>query len=302
MANIHPWLLPIINHNKLSDVTKTNYRNVVQRLQSCTGKDLEWIVTNHHQAMEAVSNALKCEPLTIRTYVSILLGLFKYSPDLQGTYHIQYNELLETYRTLSANIAAQYDSMKPGVRSGKSFMPWHQVEMVRDAFPDKTSMDFLVVCCYTLMEPLRADLGCVRIVKHGEPRPNEDHLMVDSHGDSMQLHIGALRKVSKPFNREIPSKLCRIIHKSLLRQPRKYLLVSPSTQKAFTNAVTFSNYVGRVLKRVLHNEHASINMLRHSFVSSLDLNNMPRSEMRQTASNMGNSTGVMLDYRIVNCV
>lgn len=299
-------LLKNIDESKLSSVTKTNYRRVSERLQQVVEKDLEWILRHPDETMRALKKAgLLSEATSKRQYISIILGIFKYNPSLNSdpemarhrkTYMTKFNET-------DAVVREKYNSMRPSKKQTVGFVPWTDVTRIRDGL-DRKSVEYFVLCCYSMIPPVRADLGDVKIVRDsGEnddlDAKNLNYLMISGR-NKITLCLNSF-KTDKHYDRycqDLPANLRKVIFDSLRRDPREYLIVSPSTKKPFVNPESFSKFVSRILQKVFGKKHASINMLRHSFISNLDLNEMSASELREVAQKLMHTVSTLMTYRL----
>jgi integrase len=304
-------LLAPIESSDLSEVTKRNYRTKVRQLVGLTGKSLRWVLKHPTETLEELGkDGRRSEAATRRTYASLVLGIFKYNPALQKKIAEAFERWSAAFKKADDAVMEKYDTLTPSERQTEAFVPWERILQIRDDLSvDQTaaSQDYLVLAMYTMIPPVRADLGEVRIWRSA-PGKNVDverhanYLLIgqEEEEENMTLVLTEFKtsKTRKQYSRQLPARLCMVISESLRETPRKFLLVSPSTGKPFGNASTFSNYVARVLKRTLGTKHASINMLRHSFVTSLDFNKMTPRQIEETASALMHSPDMMSRYRL----
>lgn len=300
-------LLAPIESSDLSQVTKRNYRTKVRQLVGLTGKSLQWVLKHPNETFcELAKGGRRSEATTRRTYASIVLGVFKYNPTQQKKHPEAFRRWSAAFKEADDTVREKYDTLAPSERQTEAFVPWERILQIRDEIPDEeknSSQDYLVMAVYTMIPPVRSDLGDVRIWRspaNVDADKHANYLLIAEETDDMTLVLTEFKtsKTRKPYSRQLPPQLCKAIADSLRDNPRKFLLVSPSTGKPFGNASTFSNYVARVLKRTLGTKHASINMLRHSFVTSLDFNKMTPRQIEETAAALMHSPDMMSRYRL----
>ena len=95
--------------------------------------------------------------------------------------------------------------------------------------------------------------------------------------------------------RVLPPKLTSVLVESLDANPRDYLFVN-ANGTPFTSNHSFTVWMGRLLSRVFGGRNVSVNMLRHSYVSSVDYNNTSASSLARLAKAMGHSETVQRRY------
>ena len=294
-------LLAPIAQSSLSEFTKRNYKTKVQQLERITQHKLCWILQHPDEALSILRETVSSEATTHRTFFAIVLGIFKYNPELREKQRKAYEQWLAAFKTVDVKVQDKYDTMTASQKQTEAYVPWTTIVTKREAYPDKRSQDYLVLCCYTMIPPVRADLGDIKICQHEKEIVSRypNYLMMMSPTD-MTLVLTAFKtdRAMKIYRQILPPELCKVIDESLQKNPRKFLIVSPRTGSAFENPGTFSNYVGRVLKRILGTPHASLNMLRHSYVTSLDLNKMTSRDMKNAADSLMHSVETMMRYRL----
>lgn len=95
--------------------------------------------------------------------------------------------------------------------------------------------------------------------------------------------------------RVLPPKLTQVLVQSLEANPRDYLFVN-ANGVPFPSSHAFTVWMGRLLRKVFGGRNVSVNLLRHSYVSSVDYNNTSASNLARLAKAMGHSETVQRRY------
>ena len=95
--------------------------------------------------------------------------------------------------------------------------------------------------------------------------------------------------------RVVPPTLQRVMSQSLSAFPRDWLFVN-STGQPFKDSHAFTVWAGRVLSSVFNGRHVGPNILRHSFISSVDFNESNAGQLARLARDMGHSQAMQRKY------
>lgn len=247
--------------------------------------DKENTATNRHMYLSAV-NALFSHCPTI---VAQLPAGMDFRSSWQSLM-IQNSEEIRERRLESKPTVAQ--EKKEG-----SALTFEQVCAVRDALPDN-SIDKLLLGFYTYIPSVRADYFATQIVRKGEvgaaaTYPN--FISLYEGGASLTLtdfkSKGKYKKIEHP---SLPTELVRLLSVSLSERPRGFLFVD-DVGAPFSRA-GFSTWASRRLTKVFNVNKMTLVLLRHIYVSSLDMN-MPTKELERIGSLMGHSLSTQRSYK-----
>lgn len=159
------------------------------------------------------------------------------------------------------------DEQKLSDKQDEKYLAWSELVDVQKKLADmvnKNKMqwrEYLVVSLYTLINPVRADFGDMKVVRKFEPSTNQLVL-----GDARPYFVFSDYKTAKTYGDvriEVPDELCEVINDwfEFLGQEPYYLLDQEYSGK------TLSNYIRRVFEK--HTGKAvGINLLRHARISS----------------------------------
>jgi hypothetical protein len=263
----------------LSVLSKRTYHTHLRTLRALVGKDIDYIV-RHPKPVYAAICAKTQQVLTRKSYINSITTLFRHLPGLAEKYPAQAIAWRAAQAVELTAAAKRYDSNEPTDKQRAAHVPWADVLKARDALP-KASVDYLLLCMFTKIPPLRADFDRIAIL-HRKPTAAQvaaepNYLVVSSTPGadgvpSMTLVLNEFKTKGarlQQYFKDLPEDLCAVIHASLEREPRSYLFVSPLTGERFNSTNAYGLFVMRILRRVFAPKRVNINTLRHSFVSAL---------------------------------
>lgn len=213
---------------------------------------------------------------------------------------------LAEFRRLDQIVSNRYLSNLPTTRQAKGFVPWTQISTMRTQLP-LGSRERLLLAMYTLHAPLRCDFNRVLIKCLMKPdlfgkeldAISEDNLLVLSRRASEPSWLFLREfKTSKSGLYKMPLHplLTNEIRASLKQNPRKWLF-EDRTGAAYTPKA-FSAWANRVLLR-LFGRPLSLTLIRHSFITSMDMSSFSTSQREYVAQTMCHSRSMQEAYRFV---
>lgn len=287
-----------VKAGKLQDVTRLNYVTRLATIERNTGRSVDFMLKHPSETCQQLSG----EPQTVRSYLTAFLALFRHEPRLLSRHPAEHATFKECFLKVDKIVQDKYNANQPNKRQVDAYIPWETILQKRDALP-RDSQDYLVLCLYTMIPPLRADFGNVRIL-HAEPAKSSAESRVGNYvvvRDSyVRLVLNEFKSKSAhmpQYNKILPPDLQKVIQESLQRNKREYLLVS-SKGKAFTRDNTYVVYVHRLLEKCL-GKKVSISMLRHIYISSLDHNKLTSGQKEQISADMLHSVRTQDRYRLL---
>lgn len=290
-------------HGKIKRVTVDNYETRLAALAADADMSLAKLLRRPALTLRLVDRRSAGADQTARSYLTAILALLRYDEELQASLGTSVALAFKrAFRDVDRRVRARYDANEPTERQRRAYMPLAEVLRRRDAL-DADAPEYLVLCLYTMIPPLRADFGNVRILTR-EPRGEDasargNYLVVRD--KYMRLVLNEFKSKSKKlpqYNKILPRDLERVVRNSLARQPRSHLLVSPRTGEPFVRDNTYVVYVHRLLERAL-GKKVSISMLRHIFVNAVDYNAITAGERTRLSADMLHSVATNDRYRLV---
>lgn len=299
----HPWIRSILAAD-ISNRTKDQYVRISLNLQKLAhGRGLEDVIA-HPKAMikriEKEYDSLQ----TRKSHVSAIKAILKYNPDLQEEYKDQALKWAEYFRTLDRAITERVASAEPTQRELLNWVEWKDVvrKQYEMGLTEYGSVPHLLLSMYSLIEPIRADYGDVRIIHEGsrESRAlpedaNYVYLSQRSGESKLVLHSYKTSKKYGTFERILPDQLVSIIAASLTKEPRAYLFVDEFGHP-YEKKNSYTRFANRTFERIFGKKF-TISLVRHSFVSSIDFNETTPLQLMQHSKNMMHSISMQQMYR-----
>lgn len=300
----------IIEKTELSDSSKDNYKRRMQKLVTLCNKDMDWVLANCKKVLEIMEKNGVTEPQSVKALLSVVVALFKHAKPLKAQMPKAYKCWLAAFLKINEIVESKYDNLKPSEKQVEAYVPWVNIIKRRDEL-DKIEGQHdkhLILSLYTMIPPARADLNMVRIYRNVEPKDSDkaeypNFLLIKARGKAkvtMILVYNEFKSKSKflqLYEKVLPPNLVEVIEASLKRDPRDFLIVSPSTKKPFDKPNSYTKYFNRILKDVFKNKDMSINTLRHSYVMSVNFNTLTPVEKEAIAKDMMHSPDMFDRYR-----
>jgi hypothetical protein len=295
----------IIDGTTLSDTSKKNYKFRLKRLVNITGKDVDWIMTNCQKTIEIMEENNIKEPQSKKALINSILTLFKHGPPgLKKKMNKAYKCWFSAFSKVNQVAQNKYDTLTASDKQVDVYVPWVDIIKKRDEI-EKDSDAYLLLCLYTMIPPARSDLNKIKIFLHKSPSETDvkdepNFLMINKDG-SMKLVYNEFKSKSKKlqkYEKVLPKNLVEVIETSLKNKPRDYLIVSPRNGLPYVNANSFTKYFNRMLETVF-GKKLTTNTLRHSFVNSINFQNLTPLEKEVLANDMMHSPEMFDRYRLI---
>lgn len=145
---------------------------------------------------------------TITTYLSALINLVRTKKEEKG--------LLKDYQRLLRLVKTDADQESTGLTANqaKAKRPWSEIEALRDGLVDTDPYDYMVMCLYTMVPPLRDDYRDVEFtVKRlgNSTGTNWYYLSEDGQADELILNHYKTRKSYGQHRQVFPPELAQIV-------------------------------------------------------------------------------------------
>jgi hypothetical protein len=292
------WIQSIERAN-ISPVTKDQYiRNLATLRRLSKGRSLTDIITHPSAMLKRIEKAYTNNQ-TRKALTACIKAIFKWNPDVLEKYKQYADTWHQYFRGTDRAIQQRVSTAEPTERELLNWVPWSQVlakeqELARIEYG---SQDHLLLAMYCLIEPIRGDLGHVRLIanKNIEPDGNYIYLTRESGGSFLVLRDYKTSKRYGVFKRELPDPLVRIIITNLRQNPRPYLFTTESGTP-YVKKNSFVKFVNRTLER-LFDKKFTISLMRHSYISNIDFNSSTPAELFKKSHNMMHSISMQQLYR-----
>ena len=238
----------------------------------------------------------------LHSYISAVLAVFKHAPQ----YINDIPEMFVFHRIwlgiLSDNekdILARRDQNKPTLlqeaREGHKLTLQNIINKREENSID--IMSKLLLAMYTLIPPVRADYYSTHIIKDGEVPETDNYIVLKNNSAELVIRkYKTSRKHGEILHPILPNELYTIILESLTQYPRKYLF--EKNNKPFTPN-GFCKWTASILEKMFGVE-LTLTMLRHIYISSLDLAKMTVEEKKNIGKLMGHTLGIQAEYEWKN--
>ena len=296
----HPWIRAILDAD-LSTATKDQYTRNLSVLQKLSDRRPLEDIVKYPRAAYARIEAAYTNDQTKKAFVSSIKGLFKHVPGLKETYPEALEEWNTRFKMLDKLIFDQIASAEPSDRERVNWVPWKDIVMKERelAYSRYGSSEHLMLAMYTLIEPLRADFGVLKVVEKQPPSTDQGvaNFIVMQPNGTGQLVLNAYKTSKKygRFEREIPDALLNVIRASLSTQPRAYLFVDEQG-KPYVIKNSYIRYANRIFAKIF-GKNLTIRLLRHAFISNLDFNGSTPATLIEHSKMMLHSIGMQQMYR-----
>ena len=300
MPEDHPWVRSIVAAD-ISNATKEQYIRQLIKLQTLAGGRSFETIISHPKAMFLRIDAEYQNLQSKKAMVSAIKAVIKYNPSIEGLYKSQIEKWNDRFRTLDKAITDRVATAEP---TQKELVNWIEWKDVLRKQAELGSLGYgttahLLLSMYSLIEPIRADYGNIRIIEEGEEEAPSDanYIILSKRPDESKLVLHQYKTSRKygTFQRPLPDQLVHIIRSSLSQQPRHYLFVNESG-RPYDKKNSYTRFTNRTFER-LFGKRFTISLMRHSFVSGLDFNESTPATLFQHSRNMMHSIGTQQMYR-----
>lgn len=289
-------------NTKLQDNTKKNYNKFLQKWIDL----FDFEVTPsyiYNRPLESISVLRKWlqendsdTQSILNRYVTIIMSYRKYNLKNVSSDPIIYSKWNDIHKlTYQQIISHRLQSQPTFLQSEKtgSEMTWNEIIDIRDQLPIGAMK--LLIAFYTYIPPMRADYGCVSIIKYGDNPPTANYLMTDEKECTLTMRDFKTSKSYGEIKQKLPNELFLLLQESLKLQPRDWLFCNRYGSPF--NRSNFSSWANEGLSRVFSKDF-SLTFFRHIFLSQLP--KMTLSERQRVANLMGHSLDQQVAYQWIN--
>lgn len=234
----------------------------------------------------------------LHSYISAVLAVFKHAPKYVNdiphmtTYHKLWFEILsDNEKDILIRRGQNKPTLLQEAREGHKLSLQDLVNKRDEVGIDIVSK--LLLAMYTIIPPVRIDYYATQIIKEGEIPETDNYIILKNNEAELVIRkYKTARKHGEIRHPVLPNELYRIIIESLKLHPRKYLF--ENNGKPFTPN-TFCKWSSSTLERLFGVE-ITLTMIRHIYISSLDLPKMTVEERKNIGKLMGHTIGVQAEY------
>lgn len=287
----------IANNDNLSVITKRNYRDRVRAMvQKSDGKTIAHIVLNP-DTFGPLIRQWYAQNTSQKANFTVILSLFRYNPEFKEQHKDAHDKWIGFFKETDQKVKDRYESNMPSSRQVQGYVPYDDIIRVRDSLPEG-DIHRLLLGMYTHIKPLRAEYARIPIFRNAVPKANVEPNYILLAGAKAQLVIGQFKtmKHHDRFDISMPDPLVKDLLASLKAAPRDWLFVN-TTGMPFGQSL-FSQWTGKIFAQ-LFGKPLNIQLIRHSFVNTLDFNTLTIVEKKALASEMGHTLHTQDQYRLI---
>ena len=312
--------------NKCSDVQYSNLVRFITNNFYPDRKDddnIIWIVQNNR---DVIANLLeyridrKQSVSTFNNDIKIITRIIKILSDM----HADVNEFKELYHRTSQlqtdmnMILIERETGKNTLNRYENIINFEELLRIRDRMEDewRTQLDkngfknksvwemhykMLLLSAYTLTPCVRKELmGTMFAITEDEMSDNNDYVFVPPLRGAVEYNFRICKK-GKPaerytvgYNEDVRNKLSDLFRESLEIYKREYVFPKLKNMKEKTSIDNVAN----ILRNLIKGHTIGVNMLRSSYITWRNLNNVSYNEMKDDAIRLRNSVETQQkDYR-----
>lgn len=296
----HPWITSIATSTDIAPTTKRQYISNLQSLLKILGPSasLEIVVSKPQTILSQLNKEYQNDQ-TKKSMIASIKALYKHVPEIGEKYKQQSDIYHDAFHALDRSILSRVSSAIPTQREIEGWIDWNQILQKQKELQETSygSIEHLLLSMYTLIEPIRADYGTVKITNRAVPmsvRTGNYLSLMPSHAELVLNEYKTSTKYGQ-YRRTVSEDLVNIIRTSLRQQPREYLFVNDKGLP-FASKNSFGKFVNRYLYKIF-GKTVTIRLLRHSFISCIDFNETTPKQLFQYSKNMMHSIAQQQMYR-----
>lgn len=280
--------------------TLKNYQSTINRLKTLTGGDFLSGLKNPKKLIKTIQSEYGNNN-TRKTYFSRIIQLIKENPQwkVPASTLSQYRNIFEKLDKLAQD---KVDTNKMTDKEKKNWIDFKEMSKIREKLSheakDFTSyQDYLIISLYTLNPPVRLDYTPMKVVKTCKIGQNENvNVLCMTKKPKFIMNKFKTAKFYGPNEIEISPSLKKIIDDWFrLYNPAKKWLLLDEDEKSPMSQQNLGKKIRAIIKHHT-GKSAGLNMLRHSFISTM-INGMTNLKNRKNiAKQMGHSVNQQLQY------
>lgn len=265
-----------------------------------TQQTVEELIEHSDEAMEGLGRmeSIKHTSTNHHMYISAVVAYLSHIyPTLEKSNAAHGKERLTHWKEIqkenSEPMTEHYGKNEPTENQKEKVMAFEEIVRIRETL-ESGSFERLLLCFYTMMEPLRADYYATEIVKAEEDSKEENVLIRTPTETRLVVRDFKTKKRHTTIENKLPTALHNELTKSLERYPRSYVFVMEDKRSPFTRKL-FSNWSCRTLTRVLSHP-MTLTVLRHLYISEQVKKETPLAELKEMAKKMGHTRAMQRAY------
>lgn len=289
-------LLEFLHKDGLSEVSRINYIQKITRMMDLFDTNIENILEKPDLYIDRLKKIYK-NIRSLKAFYGTLLSVYKYNDEYKKKNEKDYEKWYNAFKSIDEKVVKETSYNQATNRQVEGWVDFDVFRKKLDTLP-VGSKDRLLIAMYSLIRPLRADMNAIRIYHTRVPKEGIEAnyiVLTKKTGKLVLTEYKTSRKLGK-LEIDFPPALVKEIHDSLQHDKREWLFESKGMPY---NASTFNKWVNSRFK-ALFDKPLTISILRHSYVNTIDLNNISEAERAEIARTMGHTASQQLNYRLLN--
>ena len=269
--------------------TYTRMINILRKAFGLPEDDIEFL-KDSHKVIEWIESSKYATNSKKAIYIAIV-GTLKSQEGFQLTH---YRNQMDKY---NKEVVANYETQTLSALEETKYMLWNEVletaEKTRVAVEDVwTLQEYLIICLYTMIPPVRLDYGNMLILKEEPAHITGNYLILGKNpyflfSDYKTFKVYGVMRIT------IPNKLFDIIN-LILPYTNQYLLEDRSGNPL--GAVALGQLIISIFQRHAKKK-VGVSMLRHSYISYVRSQELPIKKSDALAHQMMHSPKMSMIYR-----
>lgn len=284
----------------LAKSTQTQYvKKLAQWIENTASHDLHDMIEHSDQTLAELAQipSIKHTPTNHHMFISALVAylthIYPFIESNEEKVKGHLTQWKEIQKTNWEPMSEHYAKNEPTEQQKEKMMPFEEIIRIRESLPSG-SFERLLLCFYTMMEPIRADYFATEIVA-GEEDSKEENILIRTPTETrLMVRDFKTKKRHNVIENTLPHSLHIELTLSLEQYPRQYLFVMDDRKTPFTRKL-FSNWACRTLTRTLQHP-MTLTVMRHLYISEKVKQETPLEELKTIAKKMGHTRDMQRVY------
>lgn len=291
-----------------SEKTIESYDKLLKSIKSLLNVNdttLNWLM-DYKKVIAAIDNSSYSQNTKKLMFIAIKSTL-RDSGD--GRFHIIIKFYDARMRDFAEKTKEAEEAQKLNPTEAKKYVDWNKVLGVRESLRIvvekmmetddgsvelmNTMQNYIIVCLYTMIEPVRLDYAEMQIVQKKPAKPEGNYLI----WNKRPYFLFSKYKTATKYGivtRKVPAELIKVLEWWISMNPTGFLLIDRAGN-AMTDTALCQRVISIFNKQI--GKNVGVSQLRHSYITYMRDGEMPLKEQQQMAKNMMHSTDMSVKYR-----
>jgi hypothetical protein len=280
-----------------SDITASNYAGMINNIRSGLGEEsgVDFLLNTDRVVKWLEENPTKKtkKPLSANSIKTYLVAI---KSTLRDTNDDKFADVMKVYDAKMLEYKKRLDAYEEKQEltevERKKWVCWSCVLETRDKLKDskdwKSYQDYVILCLYTMMPPERLDYAPMRVVKDLPTDTDGNYCVLGEMKATFVLNAYKTAKSKGQAIYDAPPELFTILKHWNTIHTSDWLLVKKTAPTQPLSSHELGQCIPRIFER-LGQPCATLNILRHSFLTHMREGEMPLLEKKRLAERMGHS-------------